>query len=367
MNRKEILRIITNLSNKRAPSGLENLRGEVFEQELKSIIGSKEISIKRDEIGNIFVKFKGKTGKKAIAILAHLDEIGGTIRYIKKNGNLEFSRRGGYEGRWLISQNVKILNKDGVWINGIIAGRSAHAIPEKSRGKESFDPRDLEIYIGASNKDEVLNHYKVHVGAPFVFSGEFGLLNPDFNDDLIAGYSMDNLAALTCLIVLADKIINEINASIGDAVLSQDIYLVATTREEIGTEGAYYFVRNHKISKVIAIDIGIVEEDPKAIKSGITLKGGPVIVWQDSLGKCVYDYNFCKNLMEIAEKKSLSYQNGVFERYGSDAGKTQQWLGIPSALIGIPVKFSHNVPEICTLSGIKSTAELIFQYLKEIK
>ncbi|MHA1757392.1 MAG: hypothetical protein ACTSVV_11520, partial [Promethearchaeota archaeon] len=95
MNRKEILRIITNLSNKRAPSGLENLRGEVFEQELKSIIGSKEISIKRDEIGNIFVKFKGKTGKKAIAILAHLDEIGGTIRYIKKNGNLEFSRRGG--------------------------------------------------------------------------------------------------------------------------------------------------------------------------------------------------------------------------------------------------------------------------------
>ena len=68
-----------------------------------------------------------------------------------------------------------------------------------------------------------------------------------------------------------------------------------------------------------------------------------------------------------AEKKRLPYQNGVFERYGSDAGKTQQWLGIPSALIGIPVKFSHNVPEICTLSGIESTAELIFQYLKEIK
>ena len=53
--------------------------------------------------------------------------------------------------------------------------------------------------------------------------------------------------------------------------------------------------------------------------------------------------------------------------YGSDAGKTQKWLGVPSALIGIPVMFSHNVPEICTLKGIETAAELIYQYLKNIK
>ena len=85
---------------------------------------------------NFFVKIKGATGKKSLAILAHMDEIGGTIRKIKKDGSLEFSKRGGYEGRWLVSKTVKILNKDGKWISGVIKGRSAHATPDKLRIKE---------------------------------------------------------------------------------------------------------------------------------------------------------------------------------------------------------------------------------------
>jgi hypothetical protein len=43
------------------------------------------------------------------------------------------------------------------------------------------------IFIGAQNKEDVLNSYKVHVGAPFVFSGTFDILNPEINDDIIAG------------------------------------------------------------------------------------------------------------------------------------------------------------------------------------
>ena len=71
--------------------------------------------------------------------------------------------------------------------------------------------------------------------------------------------------------------------------------------------------------------------------------------------------------MEIANKNKIQYQDGVFEFYGSDAGITQKHLGIPSALIGIPTMFSHNVPEISTLSGIEAAAELIFQYIKSVK
>ena len=46
-----------------------------------------------DALGNYYTKLRGTGRKGAIAILAHLDEIGGTIRKIKKNGFLEFSRR----------------------------------------------------------------------------------------------------------------------------------------------------------------------------------------------------------------------------------------------------------------------------------
>jgi putative aminopeptidase FrvX len=99
LNKKQILEIIQKLASKRAPSGLEKSRSEVFESEMKKILMDKDISIKKDSLGNYFVKLKGSSAKQAIAILAHVDEIGGTIRSIKEDGSLEFSKRGGYEGR----------------------------------------------------------------------------------------------------------------------------------------------------------------------------------------------------------------------------------------------------------------------------
>jgi putative aminopeptidase FrvX len=296
-----------------------------------------------------------------------LDEIGGTVRAVKKNGKLEFSKRGGFEGRWLVSQKVQILDKQGSWINGVICGRATHATPNKLRVKEYLDPLEMEIYIGASNRDEALSDYKIHIGAPIVFSGEIGLLNPEINDDIIAGYSMDNLAAITCNIILTHRIVKDLVDDFGTINIPYDIYIVATTREEIGTEGAHYFVRENRIDRVIGIDIGLVAGFAGSINSDIKLNGGPVIVWQDSNGKGVYDYKFCKELANIAEKNDIEYQDGVFETYGSDAGKAQKWLGIPSALIGIPVMFSHNVPEISSLTQINSAAMLIFEYLKNKK
>ncbi|MFX1238487.1 MAG: hypothetical protein ACFFAS_12015 [Promethearchaeota archaeon] len=367
MDLKEILNIIKNLASARAPSGLERERGEKFKEEMLKHLERKNLKVHTDSLGNYYARLKGSSGKKAIAILAHIDEIGGTIRKIKKNGCLEFSRRGGYEGRWLVSREIKILNREGKWINGIISGRSAHSTPDKLRTRELVDPLEMEIFIGAHAKEEILKDYKLHVGAPFVFSGDIGLLNPDVNDNIIAGYSIDNLAALTCLVVLTQKIIEEMASDFGTLKIAYDIYLVGTTREEIGTEGAYYFVRNNPIDKVIGIDIGLVADFANSVNSDIKLNDGPVIIWQEGRGGGVLDHDFCTKLMNVAEKNDIAFQNGVVEFYGSDAGKSQKWLGVPSALIGIPTMFSHNVPEISTLKGIETTANLILRYLKTLK
>jgi len=367
LNTTELLRIISNLASKRAPSGLEEWRGAVFKKEMENIIKEKDIPIKIDELGNVYIKFKGKEKKKSIAIVAHLDEIGGTIRKINKDGTLEFSKRGGYEGRWLVSRRVVILNRDGEWINGIIAGRATHAVPEKLRVKEKINTDEMEIYIGAISKEEAKERYKLHIGAPFVFSGDFGLLNPTIDDKVIAGYSMDNLVALTALISLSEKILKNLLTEFGYLNKSYDLYLVATTREEIGTEGALFFTKNNPIDQVIALDIGIVSDFKGAVSSDITIDGGPVIVWQEARGSGIFDYNLCKRFVDIAEKNKLDFQEGVLEFYGSDAGKTQKWLGISSILIGIPIKYSHNVPEVSNLQSIEKAAELVYQYLKAHK
>ncbi len=364
MDKNEIFRIIKKFSSARAPSGLEKARGELFKTELEIILADKGIEVNTDSLSNYFVKFNGKSSKKTIAILAHMDEIGGTIRKIKKSGSLEFSRRGGYEGRWLVSRKISILNKEGKWINGVIGGRSPHATPQKLRGEEKFEPYEMEIFVGAKDKEEVINKYKIHIGAPFVFSGEFELLNEKFNDNIIAGYSMDNLVALTGLILLTNKIVNNLLDELGNLTKPFDLYIVATTREEIGTEGSLFFAKNNSIDEIIALDIGLVENFPGTVSSDIKLHDGPVIVWQEASGTGVFDYQLCKTLVEVAVQNNIKCQDGVLEFYGSDAGKVQKWLGIPSSLVGIPTMFAHNVPEISTLDGIEQAAELIYQYLK---
>jgi len=363
----ELLRIISNLASKRAPSGIEELRGAVFKEEMEKILDREDIPVKRDGLGNVYVKFKGREKKKSIAIVAHLDEIGGTIRKINKNGSLEFSKRGGYEGRWLVSRRVSILNKDGNWINGVIGGRSVHAVPVKLRTKEKISTNEMEIYLGANSREEVKSKYKLHIGAPFVFSGYFGLLNPDFDDEIIAGYSLDNLVALTALLSLSEKISKNLINEFGYLNKSYDLYIVATTREEIGTEGALYFSRNNPINEIVALDIGIVSDFKGAVSSDISIEGGPVIVWQEGGGKGIFDYTLCKKFVNVAEKKEIKYQEGVLEFYGSDAGTAQKWLGISSILIGIPIKYSHNVPEVSNLNSIEQAAELVYQYLRDQK
>ncbi len=367
MNRKEIFKIIKKLSSARSPSGLEKDRGELFKAELEKIIINKNIEIKNDSLNNYYIKFKGKESKKTIAILAHMDEIGGTVRKIKKNGTLEFSQRGGYEGRWVVSKKVSILNTEGKWVNGVIGGRSPHATPPKLRGEEKLNILEMKIFIGAKDKEEAINKYKIHIGAPFVFSGEFEILNEEFNDNVISGYSMDNLVALTGLVLLVSKISENLLDDSGNLTKPFDLYIVGTAREEIGTEGSLFFARNNPIDEIIALDIGLVEDFPGTVSSDVKLNDGPVIVWQEAGGTGVFDYQICKTLVDVAERNNIKYQDGVLEFYGSDAGKAQKWLGIPSALVGIPAMFAHNVPEISTLDAIEEATELIYQYLKSHK
>jgi putative aminopeptidase FrvX len=358
----QLLGYLKELAEIRAPSGLEAARASLFRKQISEFVNPEYIT--NDAYGNIVIRIPsgGSTdaNSKKIMFVGHLDEIGGTVQKILPNGRILFQKRGGFESRWLISQTVQILALSGIYHTGVIMGRTVHAIPEDLRGKPVPPVHELEIYIGAETADAVLKA-GIHVGAPIVFGGGTKLLNPAIDPDLVVSNSLDDLAAMLIFLEFADRI----KANALKNPFPVEIILVAATREEIGREGSLLAAREIKPSVCIGIDFGTVEPAKGAIDCGSTLKGGPMIVWTESSGRGVFDYNLAKEFTQAGTQAKLPFQHGVMEFYGSDAGIIQSQLGIPSILIAPPLSMGHNVPEIMALSEIGKTVDLIWAWLSQ--
>lgn len=360
-----LFKLIKELAAIRAPSGLEEARIQHFIQQINSLIPSTWIN--RDKLGNVIITIpaKSKSSKDAsptlqvprIAIVAHLDEIGGTVYKIQKNGRIFFTKRGGYESRWLISKQISILTLDGDWINGIILGRTTHAIPPEARNKSAPNVQELEIFIGAESEEEVIKA-GIHVGAPVVFENKTEYLNPKIDPELVISNSFDDIVGLCVLLELAARFekSNPFNV---------ELVLAAVVREEIGREGAIYLGRNLHPDICIGVDFGVIESDKNGLDCGGQLKKGPMITWAEAEGRGIFDYNLVRDMVLTAQNANLPFQQGVFEYYGSDAGILQKEFGIPSVLIGIPMLAGHNNLELIALSEIGKAADLIWTWLEK--
>ena len=288
---------------------------------------------------------------KKIIVSAHLDEIGGTIRKICDDGRLKFSKRGSYEDGLVSGKKIKIRTSSNKWINGIIEGRSFHAINEKYRSKYPNLLEDSYIYLGAESKDEIIM-WDIHVGAPFVFDEPFGYLGKSNN--IISGKSLDDLVGITALTVLLKEITKERD-------IEHDIYIVGTVREEIGSEGALYVAKEINPNHFISLDIAYATEKSSSIETdnNVEFSDKPVIVWQDSSGIGVYDSKICEFVKHVSQSIDMETQDGVFEYYSSDAQQVQKNCGIPSICLGIPIKYSHYPPEVVNLKSILNMSYLV--------
>lgn len=354
ISKEELFVSIKEIAAIRAPSGLENARAKKFIDLMKKYISADQID--QDPLGNVIIRIPSKReNAPKIMIVGHIDEIGATVLKIKEDGRLLFQKRGGFETRWLISKRVYIYTLQGKWVQGVVLGRTIHAMPPGEREKALPDMNSLEIFLGADSAAEI-KELGIHVGAPIVFEGYTDYLNADLNKDLIISNSLDNILSLAAFLELAARIGKE-------NPYGAEIILVAAVREEIGREGSAIIAEKIRPNVCIGIDFGTAETAKNAIDSGATLKGGPIIVWAEEQGLGVFDYNLAKQFVEAADLKSIPYQHGLMTFYGSDAGIIQKKLGIPSVLIAPPLFAGHNVPEIASLTEIYRCTDLIIAWL----
>lgn len=325
MNQDRTLKMIEELSNANGVSGFED---DVLKVLRKYGNGLGDFS--EDSLRNLYIDYKGNTGSRPIVLLdAHTDEVGFMVRAVKPNGTLLFTNIGGWVANTIPAHRVRIQNRDGEYITGIVATKPPHFMSEEER-KEPVSIQDMVIDIGASSVDEVMNEYKIGIGAPIVPDAVF-----EYNEerDLMLGKAFD--CRLGCASII--KVLEELNGQ----ELNVDLKAGFSVQEEVGIRGAV--VTSNRVKPDIAIVFeGSPGDDtfaePYMVQTA--MKKGPMLRHLDA--RMITNPRLLRFTLDLAEKCNISVQEAVRTGGSTNGGSLHLANeGIPVVVIGLPVRYIH--------------------------
>lgn len=290
-----------------------------------------------------------------ILLAAHLDEVGLLVRGILPNGYLKVVPLGGWWAPALLGQQVLIRSKQGDRL-GVIGSKPPHYMGEEERNRP-LKINDLYIDIGASSGTEVAS-LGVEVGNPVVPAVKATAMSPQ---SAIVGKAFDDRAGCTVLL----QVLRELDHTHPNLVIG-----AGTVQEESGIKGARTIAAIAKPDLCVVLEGAPADDFPDA--GGIVqgrMGGGPQIRYYDPsmiANRALVDFVVCE-----AQKFGISYQLAVREGGGTDGSEIQLAAGgVPTVVIGVPVRYAHSHYGILNLKDVEATVQLVkamIQRLDEAK
>ncbi|MDA0162518.1 hypothetical protein OM076_19750 [Solirubrobacter ginsenosidimutans] len=323
-----------------APSGAESELADLLQDRW----GPRCAEVRRDSIGNVIARVGGSGPR--VLLQAHMDQVGYVVRHITEDGFLlldtaQGDRRTGPERRHPVGQPVRVLARDGSWLDGLLAASSGHVLTAKQRDQHELSFNDFWVELGVSSRDALLDA-GVHVGSPAIFSAPTRRVG-----ELLIGPAMDNRVGLALMDALIDT-----------PELACELWLIATTQEENGLHGARALAREQRFEAAIALDVGLAGDIPAVEEReyGTKLGAGPIVVHRDT--GYIYDRTLSQYLITLARANGLPVQDGLFAGYGSD-GLALAESGSPTSLVTVATRYTHTAFETIHPADLESTAALL--------
>lgn len=342
-----MLKIVEELSNVNGISG--------FEDDVLKVIrkhAPEHCEVSEDSIRNLYLKPNTNTGEKPIVMLdAHSDEVGFMVRRIKPNGLIQFIKIGGWVESNIPAHLVRIINTDGEPVMGVVASKPPHYMQDNE--KLSID--NMNIDIGANSYTEVLEKYKINIGAPIIPEATFS-----FNDKngTMIGKAFD--CRLGCVALLETlKVLKQYE-------LDVDIVGLISSQEEVGTRGA--IVGANKVKPDIAIVFeGCPADDTFENEHLIqtAVHKGPMLRHIDI--KMITNPRFQKFALDIAKEYGIPVQQAVRTGGATNGGSIHiSNMGVPVIVIGIPVRYAHTHYGISSISDLQNSIDLAKKIIKRL-
>lgn len=295
--------------------------------------------VKVDRFGNLIAHKKGTgNGKVKIMLAAHIDEIGLMVSDISEEGFIKFASIGGVDQRTLPGQIVSIKGKEE--LSGIVGVNPDYLLDEKKM-KKAFPMKEMFIDTGESAAKVKAT---VRVGDIVVVKREM----KELKNGNVYAKALDDRAGVAVLLETLRELVH-INNYV-------DVYCVATTQEELGYRGAIVSSFAVKPDIGIAIDVchghmpGVSEDDTSALGGGPTIGKGPQV--HPALFKI---------LTSIANNYGIAWQlDPSTNPRGTDTWALQiANMGIPTALLSLPLRYMHTSVEVGSIPDIERTAKLL--------
>jgi endoglucanase len=331
-------------------SALPGLSG--YEQPVRDLIRTawnpfvSEIHV--DPLGSLWATKtgSGKAPRPKIMLAAHMDAIGLMVTQIVGDF-LRVTAVGGLDARVLPAQPVWVHGKTD--LAGVLVAPPAFLLP-KGNG-DGVVPLS-EILVDTGLTGEQLSE-QVKVGDLISFASRPRELQNGF----FCAKSLDDRAAVAVLTVCLEQLQSRIHV--------WDVVSVATTQEEVGTRGAR--TSAFSIAPDLAIAVDVTHGSGPAVKDlpdkTYAVGGGPTL----GLGPNIHP-GLCAAVQAAAERLEIPYAIEPLPQHsGTDAfGIQVARAGIPTMVIGLPLRNMHTPVEVLSLKDVNRAGRLLAEFITSL-
>jgi putative aminopeptidase FrvX len=329
-----------------APSGHEGPLREIVRNAWDGLIDEHQ----QDKLGS-YIGIKRATRPqqdgpaRKIMLAAHMDEIGMMVRDIE-DGFIYVHRISGVDSRIMLSQPVMVHGKRP--LPGIVAAVPPHLLDSKNRNKyPSFDELVIDVGIPAEEVAQL-----VRIGD--LITVDVPLL--ELEGGRLAAKAMDDRACLAAVTACLHYLQNMHH--------HWDVYAVATVQEETGLLGATTAAYQVAPDVAIALDVGFAPQPGVPGDDTIEIGKGPGIGLGANFHQALYD-----KLQDCAKDHNIKLQEDPLPaNSGTDAWAIQvSRLGVPTALLEVPLRNMHSPVETAALSDIDACGRLMAHFIASLE
>lgn len=293
-----------------------------------------------DPLSNVIARFGPDHASCRTAVLAHMDTVGFLVKQVRADGTLGMVQVGGANVRALPGTAVCVGSGPGM-IAGVIGVRSQH-LAQPDEAPVTIDDLYIQIDPAAASQIEITT--------PVTYAPQMVALG----NHLVCSPYLDNRAGCAVLLALAHEL--------AENPLSHTVYLIGTVQEETTCAGAFRTLQRLTPDAALFVD-GTLSYDTLETRplGTVQLGGGPVLtafLYVSGFNGWHAHPGLRAHLKNAAAEAGIPVQQDAIRGLMGDA-RVSTWLGIPSALVGLPMRGKHAPLETAHLGDLAGAVRLL--------